>query len=267
MATATYQNTSFSRSLSIQSRVVGAIMMRELHTRFGRNNVGYLWLVLEPLLLAGGVSSFHFFAGGSAPFGFPPGPFYAVGYVTYIIFRNNVNRATGLVESNKPLLFHKNVTLLDLNIARILLEVVASAGSMAVLLSLLFLLGLGSVPERPWLIVAALGLMGWLSFALGMFVAGATEFTPIVERIVHPLTYLLIPFSGVFTVMDELPRTFASIDALFPFPHIADLARMGLKADFNSSYLNLPYVVTFNAVTTVLGLVMLRIARDRMHFD
>lgn len=266
MAITIQRDTPFLDSLRIQIRVVGAVMLRELHTRFGRNNIGYLWLVLEPMILAGGVSAFHFFSGTSAPLGFVAGPFYAVGYITYIIFRNNVNRAAGMIESNKPLLFHRNVTLLDISIARVLLDAVATLGAMVLILTAFYLLGLGMTPERPWLILEALALMSWLSFGVATFVAGATEFTSLTERIVHPMTYLLIPFSGMFTVMDELPPAFAKLNALFPFPHIADLARMGLKSDFNSTYLNLPYVIIFSAVSTVLGLLMLRMARARMHF-
>ena len=34
----------------IQRRVVGALMIRELVTRFGRENIGFLWIMAEPLL-------------------------------------------------------------------------------------------------------------------------------------------------------------------------------------------------------------------------
>ena len=258
---------SFSTSLLITLRVMGAIMLRELHTRFGRNNVGYLWLVLEPMILSGGVAVFHLFSHVSLPFGFSPGTFYSSGYITYIIFRNNVNRATGLIESNKPLLFHKNVTLLDLTAARVALDLVATTGAMILILSTYIILGLSPVPERPWLIVAGMILMTWLAFGAAAVVAGACEFSPVIERFVHPFTYLIIPFSGMFTVMDELPRPLAVISSWFPFPHIADLVRMGLKDDFQSTYFSLSYVVVWCAVSTLLGLLLLRLARRRMHFD
>lgn len=43
------------RALQSHSRVVGALMMRELITRFGRDGLGFLWLVGEPLLFCLGV--------------------------------------------------------------------------------------------------------------------------------------------------------------------------------------------------------------------
>ena len=32
------------QQLTLQADVIGALVLRELHSRFGRNNVGYLWL-------------------------------------------------------------------------------------------------------------------------------------------------------------------------------------------------------------------------------
>jgi capsular polysaccharide transport system permease protein len=32
------------RALDVQRRVIGALIMRELHTRFGRDNIGYAWI-------------------------------------------------------------------------------------------------------------------------------------------------------------------------------------------------------------------------------
>ena len=258
---------SLKDSVAIQTRVIGAIMLRELHTRFGRNNIGYLWLVLEPMILSVGISLFHLFTHTSLPFGMEAGPFYASGYITYIVFRNNVNRAAGLIESNKPLLFHKNVTLLDLSIARVLLDLIATFGAMVIVMSAFIVLGLGHIPERPWFIVAGLALMSWLSLGTAMIVSGASEFNPIIERFVHPATYLVLPFTGMFYVLDELPRPAARFAALFPFTHISDLVRMGLKSDFNSTYTSIPFVISICAVTTLAGLLFLRIARHHMHFD
>ncbi len=259
--------STFVASLNVQIRVLGAIMLRELHTRFGRNNIGYLWLVLEPMILSGGVSIFHVIAHVHLPFGFFPSTFYASGYITYIIFRNNANRAAGLIEGNRPLLFHKNVTLWDMTIARVLLDLVATFGAMVLILGTYILLGLAPLPERPWLIVEGMLLMSWLSLGVATMISAASEFSPVVERFVHPFTYLIIPFSGMFSVMDELPRPMAIANSFFPFPHIADLVRMGLNANFTSTYMNLTYVVIFCAVSTILGFLWLGIARRHMHFD
>ena len=35
---------------AIHRRVVGALILREMLTRYGRNNIGFLWLFVEPIM-------------------------------------------------------------------------------------------------------------------------------------------------------------------------------------------------------------------------
>ena len=51
------RGTTFLNSLAIQGRVIHALLMREVITRFGRHNVGVLWLVGEPMLFTLGVAA------------------------------------------------------------------------------------------------------------------------------------------------------------------------------------------------------------------
>lgn len=37
-------DTPLLRSFQIQLRVVGALLMREILTRYGRHNIGFLWV-------------------------------------------------------------------------------------------------------------------------------------------------------------------------------------------------------------------------------
>ena len=41
---------SFWHCLTIQWRVIRALLMREIITRFGRENIGVLWLFGEPMI-------------------------------------------------------------------------------------------------------------------------------------------------------------------------------------------------------------------------
>ena len=100
-----------------------------------------------------------------------------------------------------------------------------------------------------------------------MMITGLAEFSPLVERIVHPITYLMIPLSGMFFILDELPPKVANAMKWVVFPQITDLSRMGLRAEFDSHYVNIPYIIAVCMVTTLLGILLLRLARRRMHFD
>jgi ABC-type polysaccharide/polyol phosphate export permease len=36
-------------------RVIGALLMREILTRYGRHNIGFMWLFVEPMMFTLGV--------------------------------------------------------------------------------------------------------------------------------------------------------------------------------------------------------------------
>ena len=49
--------SSLGQSFLIQVRVIAALMLREVLTRYGRHNVGFLWLILEPMLFTIGITT------------------------------------------------------------------------------------------------------------------------------------------------------------------------------------------------------------------
>jgi capsular polysaccharide transport system permease protein len=260
------EQKTLGRAAMTQLRVIGATILRELHTRFGRDNIGYLWFLLEPMLLGTGITVVHLFTVKSIRDDLDVGPFYVIGYCTYMMFRSNVNRAPATIESNKTLLFHKYVTLADLVIARCVLEAAAVLTAMYLLLGVITAMGLGHMPDRPLLVFAAMGLMLWLTTGLAMIICAASEWSTSVERLVHPATYLILPASGMFFMIGWLPENVRPFIAWLPIAQIEDLVRMGEFGNLESDYVNIPYLVAWCAILTLCGFTGLKIARRRMHF-
>ena len=48
---------NLASSLHVQSRVIYALLMREVLTRYGRHNIGFLWLFVEPMLFTAWVAA------------------------------------------------------------------------------------------------------------------------------------------------------------------------------------------------------------------
>src|SRR5258708_22245121 len=46
----TVDHGTLRQALTIQKRVVGALILREIKTRFWKNKMGYFWVVIEPSL-------------------------------------------------------------------------------------------------------------------------------------------------------------------------------------------------------------------------
>ena len=134
---------SLGRSLVIQARVIRALLLRELITRFGRRNLGLLWLVVEPMLFTLGVAALWTAVGASQGSNLPIVAFAITGYSSVLVWRNTVSPCVNAIHHNINLLYHRNVRVQDVFAARILLEVAGATASFAVL-SLLFI-GIGSV--------------------------------------------------------------------------------------------------------------------------
>jgi capsular polysaccharide transport system permease protein len=252
---------------AIQARIIGAILMREIHTRFGRNNIGYLWLFLEPLLFSLCVISVHFATRGNNSFGMPVAPFYICGYTPFLMFRSIVNRATATIDSNRTLMYHRHVTIFNLLFARAVLDAAAITLSMFVLLGGAVALGLGDVPDRPLLIFIALGLMFWICFALSLPVAALQELSTATEQIVHPFTYITLPFSGTFFLVEWIPSPYKEWLLYIPLIHINQLLREGQFGGFDSQYVDIPYVVAWCMVLTFIGLLAIRLIRPHLEIE
>src|SRR5271154_7236383 len=105
----TESTPSLLQCLGIQRRVLHALLMREIITRFGRENLGVLWLVGEPMLFTLGVATLWAAAGLHHRSPIPIVAFAVTGYSTVLMWRNSANRAGSSIQANKQLLFHRNV--------------------------------------------------------------------------------------------------------------------------------------------------------------
>ncbi len=249
-----------------QLRVIGATILRELHTRFGRDNIGYLWFLMEPMMLATGITVVHLIVVQRMEGGLQIAPFYVTGYCAFMMFRSNVIRAAGTIDSNKTLLFHKQVTLADLVVARCLLEGAAVTAAMYLLLAACTAFHVGHMPDRPLYVFGALALMLWMTTGLAMILCAASEWSSVVERLVHPGTYFALPASGLFFLIEWLPAGARHVIQWVPLTQIVEMMREGEFAQVNSPYVHLPYLVGWCAALSAGGLLSLRIVRRRMHF-
>ncbi|MGC6331231.1 ABC transporter permease [Rhizorhabdus sp. FW153] len=257
--------SSFYDDLTHQMNVVGALVLRELHTRFGRNNIGYLWMIGEPMMLATVVGAIHAFQPGHLGSTIPPVALSVVGYCIFIIFRGVFNRAESIIESNLPLMYHRMVSVLNLSIARVVVETAGCVTTFIILYSLLILLGFAQLPARPLYAMGGIAMMVWISFALGLNVTAVTFERPTLQRLVHPISYFMMPLSGAFFVVDWLPPALQKALDWIPMVNIFEIIRYGMFEVASSQHLYPGYAVAWCAVFTYTGLLGIRRLRKRIH--
>lgn len=255
-------------ALDSQFTVIGALTLRELHTRFGRENIGYLWLIAEPLMLASVISSLHAASHiGTEGSGMSAFAFTMIGYCLFIIFRGTFNRADHMFDSSVALMYHRMVQPLDIVIARCIVEVLGCISSLIILTTIGIVLGLADFPARPLYLFFAAFLISWLSFGLSMLVAAYTYDSHLLSRFVHPISYFMMPLSGAFFTMNFLPEWGREYMAWNPMMAMFEIARYGQFRTASGQYLYWRFAMSVCAITTYWGLVAVKRVRRRIHVN
>ena len=254
----------FRRSFAIQRRVIGALLLREIITRYGRHNIGVLWLVVEPMLFTLGVASFWYVAKLHTVSNIPIIAFAITGYSSVLVWRNAANRCAKAVEPNLSLLYHRNVKVIDIFISRAALEL-AGATASVVVLTIFFT----SIDAMQWprdLIPVLFGwlLLCWFALALGFIIGAISERSEVFERIWHVVTYLMFPLSGAVYMVHWLPRAAQDAVLWLPMVHGVEMVRHGYFGNVVPTHESPAYFVLVNLVLTLIGLALVREAGRRV---
>lgn len=255
---------SLARSFAIQRRVIWALMMREVITRFGRENVGVLWLVAEPMLFTLGVTALWSAAGMNHGSNLPIVAFAITGYSSVLMWRNSVGRATSGIQQNLSLLYHRNVRVIDVLITRVALEMMGATASFIVLAGFFIAIEWVQPPQDMLLVVAGWLMLAWFGTALSLCIGAATAYSDIVERLWHPAAYLLFPLSGAAFMVDWLPPAGQRAVLLLPMVHGVELLREGYFGSAVRTHYDIGYMAAVSLVMTLLGLFLLRDAGRRV---
>jgi capsular polysaccharide transport system permease protein len=257
--------TPLTRSLIIQSRVIFALTMREIITRYGRHNIGFAWLFAEPMLFTVGVMAlWTLLHDVNSTHHISVIAYALTSYSTVLVWRNTIGRCSHAVEPNASLLFHRNVRIIDLFLARIALELAGITLSMTLLLFVFVCAGLVAPPADMLMMAEGWALLAWYSAAMGLLIGGLSEYSEMVERLWHPIAYFQLPISGAFAMASWLPPNLRKIVMLFPVPHCVELFRYGYFGNSITPFYDIPYVSTICLVLTWLGLLVVRGASQRV---
>ncbi len=255
---------SFFRSLAIQRRVMHALMMREVITRFGRDNLGVLWLIGEPMIFTLGVTALWTFAGLNHGSSLPIAAFAITGYSSVLMWRNSVNRCVSALQSNFNLLYHRNVQVLDVFMTRILLEMAGATMSFVVLSAIFISIGMIAPPIDMLQVFFGWMMLAWFGLSLALLIGAGTAYSELVERLWGPTSYLLFPLAGAAFMVDWLPKQAQDFVLLLPMVHGVEMIREGYFGNIVRTHYNVGYMSLCCLVLSLVGLFLVRDAAQRV---
>lgn len=240
----------------VQRRVISALIMRELITRFGRENIGFLWMMAEPLLFAILVGVMWTFMKGPTEYGISVVAFVASGYIPLVMFRSTIGRAVRAFSANSSLLYHRQVTILDLITVRFLVEFIGSMMAYCLVAMLLILIGFFPVPADLGTLIFGFVLYGFFTFSVALILAPLSELSETLEKFMPVTTYLMVPFSGTFNMTSWLAPEVRNWLLYSPPVSAMELQRYGIWGDKITPYYDVPYTIAVSLVLMLIGLAL-----------
>lgn len=245
----------------VQVRVIHALMIRELTTRFGRENIGFLWIMVEPLLFAGLVAIMWRFMKGPEEHGISVVAFIVTGYIPITLFRHGVSRSISIFVANSSLLYHRQIKILDFVLVRFLIEMLGGMMAYVFIAIVLIAFDLFPVPANIGLLIAGWFLYALFSFSLCLVIAPLSEMSEVMEKFIPVTTYIMIPVSGLFTMASWLTPTMRDYLLWSPFVNGMELMRAGVWGDKVTAYYNIWNPIISSTVLIIIGLALCRNVR------
>ncbi len=246
------------------ARVLFALVMREMTTRFGRSSAGYLWALIEPVGFIALLSlAFSQIAHGP-PVGRSFPLFYATGYVAFS-FYSDIAALTGRsVQVNRPLLNYPAVTALDTVLARFLLQALTGLAVAAAVFGGILAIFAEPVRLAPVPLIACFGLGALLGLGVGLVNVSLFAFSKGWELAYGVISRPLFLVSAVFFTFGSLPAFAREILWWNPLVHLVGLMRAGFYPVYDAAYVSGIYVGALGLGLTVAGLGLLMASQQRL---
>jgi capsular polysaccharide transport system permease protein len=246
------------------ARVIFALVVREMGTKFGRSYGGYLWAVAEPL---GGIVLLTIafsFAFRTPPLGTNFALFYATGIIPFFLF-NGISSAVGMaIVTNRGLLRYPVVKPIHTVLGKFALDFLTMF-VVGVLLTGGIILFYGLSPTlSPAAAMAGFALSGLLGLGTGTLNCVLFGFFPTWQNMWNVLTKPLFIVSGVFFIYESVPSGFQAILWYNPLVHTIGLVRSGFYGAYDPHYVSYAYVLAIGLGLFLTGAYLLNRHASRL---
>lgn len=252
-----------AKALSVQGRVVWALMLREIHTLYGGDRLGYLWAIIQNAFSVGVFWGLRTVMGFKPPHGMSVPAFLIAGFAVWNIFSGLVLKSISAIDGNKTLLTFPQVTPVDLLLARVGVVVTTEVVVAVSLLSLSYYLGYDLTMPNWSGVLGVLLLVTALGLGLGATFSSLCAWLPILAKLLPMVFRILFFVSGVFFSLKNLPYGFREYIIWNPALQLIEWIRVSLAPAYPADDVNIAYLATLAIITMTSGLLLERQSRKR----
>lgn len=240
------------------SRIVSALILREMSTTYGRSPGGYIWAIMDPVA-AVVLLSFGFALLLRAPsLGTSFLLFYATGYLPFNLYSVVTNATSRSIRFSRELLAYPSVTFVHALLGRFILNSLTQlVVFMVVITCILAIIDTTAVLDFPQILYALI-LACMLGLGLGTLNAFLFEWFPAWMQVWSIVSRPLFLASGIFYIYEDLPRAAQDLLWYNPLLHITGVMRAGFYPSYHADYSSSLFVWAIALVALAFGLMLLR---------
>lgn len=254
------------KGLRTQVRCIEALMVRDLMARYGRGNIGFLWVLLEPMILCVGVMFVWSLIRGDDHPGINLIGFVISGYMPLTLWRHVTNQGIFGLRKNASVFYHRRMSAIDCIVSMSVLEFAGSTAALIVVIVTTITIGLIEPIRDYYSLTLGWLMMASISIGVMLLICALTEASDIWERFIQPFQYLVLPLSGSFFMVDWLPSYVQDVAWYNPTVHCYEMIRRGFIGDAVLTYSDPWYVFAWSLAITTVGLWTLERARNKTSF-
>lgn len=241
------------KALSIQGRVLYALILREALAKHGKSRIGYIWALLEPITQVLMLVAIFSALGRRSPVGGDLAVFFTTGIVPWLIYSSLSSRMSGALGANQALLSYPHVTPFDVLAGRALLDAVTLLVVFVLIVVSLRLVGMAF--EVYDLFNVLMGLLTLMVFSAGVGLINSSirvyfdSWDKLFNTINRPLYFL----SGVFFTAAGLPPQARQYLQWNPIFQCIEWVRSGFFSTYQNTYINYGYAVGCSLTMLLIG--------------
>ncbi|MBY6242513.1 ABC transporter permease [Methylosinus sp. Sm6] len=238
-----------------QRRVIFALMLRRMRTRFFGNGLGFLIAILWPLSHILFFVAFSVYRGRHAPVGESAALFFATGSATFMAFSYLAMYTMQSISGMRPLLGFPAVKLLDAIFASALLEILSSCTVTLIVLIIGISFGIDVMPRDAEQAACAYGSAILLGLGMGMLNSIMALMVPMWAMVFGLSRILLWISSGAIFLPDTLPEPLRTWMSYNPIAQSLEWMRSAYFEGVGVGFLDKAYVLKVAIFLIFLGFV------------
>ena len=256
-------STTFSHAVSLQGRVLWALMLREIQVVHDRTKLGYLWELIKS---AFGVTVFWLIRsvmGMTDTNGLHILIFLVLGFIPLHMFTDVLIKGIKTIKTNSSLLTFPQITPLDLHLSFTLVKTVSQ-----LLILALFLAG-SAVAKIEYRLVDplafGLGLFGLFLFSWGtsLTITALNLYVPLIKEVIPMCTRVLFFTSGIFFSPVKLSQRVGDWVMWNPLANYIELLRGSFLYTTPSEFIKMEFMISVTVLALGLGLLLERYTRKK----